>query len=170
MSIGTQVSVYGTLGPRVVERLAPQSNYSIDGSPPDTYQAVQTSSVQYSTRFYASPRLSNGQHTLLVTNLITSDFLFLDYFLVLRADPDTAPPQLLPSTGRLPTQSPSPPAANTVEGKPSSNSNTGTIVGSAIGAAALVILAVAAMLWLRSRDKRTWPEDTRVNSCTCILR
>jgi len=160
---GIQVFVYGTLGPRNAQRLSPQSSYSVDGSTPVTYQAVQNPSVQYSVRFYVSPLLPNGQHTLSVTNLITSDSLFLDYFLVLRADDDTSPSQLVPvaSTGKSASQTPTG-AANAVEEKPSSN--TGTIVGSAIGAAALVILAVAIMFWLRGRNKRTQGHDATVNS------
>jgi len=163
---GIQVFVHGTLAPRNAQRLSPQSSYSVDGNSPVTYQAVQSSSVQYSVRFYASPLLPNGQHTLFVTNLITSDSLFLDYFLILRADNDTSPSQLVPvasiSTGKSASQSPTS-AANTVEGNPSSSSNTGTIVGSAIGAAALVILAVAIMFWFRGRNKRT-QDDAIINS------
>jgi hypothetical protein len=129
---------------------------------------VQSSGVRYSTRFFASPLLSNGQHTLVVTNLISSDFLFLDYFIVLRVDNDTTS-QLVPvpsatlTSGKPPSQTS---GATTIEGK--SSSNTGTIVGSAIGAAALVILAVALMLWLRGRNRRTQDEAIVRNSCTYL--
>lgn len=162
--LGTQVSVYGTLGPRDVQLLAPQSNFSIDGGSSATYQAVQRPTVQYSTRFYTSPLLPNGEHTLVVTNLITSDSLFLDYFTVLR---DENGPPSPPQHDKL--QTPGSDTRPADEKSPSSN-NTGMIVGSAIGAASLVIIAVALMLWFRSRNRRTQVlDDTRVHSCTCFV-
>jgi len=148
---GVQIAVVGTIGPRTAGFLSPQSNYSVDGSTPNVYTAVQDGSVHYNTRYYLSPTLSDGQHTLFVTNILNSDSFFIDYFLVYKSAADTSfNPKVVTVTLTTPI------ASQTGSGSKSGNSssNTGAIVGSALGAAALIVVAVAFILWLRGRKKR----------------
>jgi hypothetical protein len=147
--LGVQIAVVGTIGPRTAGFVSPQSNYSVDGSTPNVYSAVQDGSVHYSTRFYLSPTLTDGQHTLVVTNILDSDSFFIDYFLVYKSANDTSfNPKIVTVTLTTPSQT----ASSSKSG--SSGSNTGTIVGSALGAAVLIVVAVAFILWLRGRKKR----------------
>jgi hypothetical protein len=132
---------------------------------------VGDQSVHYNTRCYLSPTLPNGQHTLVVTNLLiamNSDSFFIDYFLISKSDADPSfSPKSLTTTASSSAQS-SGSAANT-PGRSEPSSNTGTIVGAALGAAALIIVAVAFILWLRGRNKRATkkPIDSR---CKLFLR
>ena len=155
IGIGVQISVVGTIGPRTAGVVSPQSNYTVDGSTPNVYTATQDSTVHYSTRFYLSPTLPDGQHTLIVTNILDSDSFFIDYFLVYKSSTDTSwSPKVVTVTSTTTPSSTSQSSASSGR----STANTGTIVGSALGAAALVIVAVAIILWLRGRNKRDFDE------------
>ena len=79
--LGIRVAVYGTIGPPLGAG-APKSSYVVDGSDPVIFLASQIYSVQYNQQFYQSPILSDGLHTLTVTNLLKSDRFYLDYFVV----------------------------------------------------------------------------------------
>jgi hypothetical protein len=84
--LGIQVYVYGTLGPRNVEQLSPQSSYSVDSSAPVTYQAVQSSecSVQQAVfRIPSPPKRSTYPGRDKSPRPPTP--LFLDYFLILES-------------------------------------------------------------------------------------
>jgi len=108
----------------------------------------------YNTKFYLSPTFSYGQHTLIVTNLLNSDSFFIDYFLITKSNTDT----LFSPTVVTVTSTTIADLANRTSvsiGNPNHlSSNTGTIVGSALGAALLTIIAVAFILWLQRRNKR----------------
>jgi hypothetical protein len=156
--LGVQISVVGTIGPRTVGVVSPQSNYTVDGGNPNVYTATQDSTVHYSTRFYLSPVLPNGQHTLIVTNVLDSDSFFIDYFLIYKSSTDTANVVTVTLT-TTPTST-----SQSSRSTGLSTANTGTIVGSALGAAVLVVLAVALILWLRSRNKRDF-DEANIPSC-----
>ena len=77
---GSSIAVYGLISDSAVSDVAPASSYTIDGGTTYTYTATQTSSVQSQVLFFKSDSLSNGQHTLVITNLAEGDFFWLDYF------------------------------------------------------------------------------------------
>lgn len=60
----------------------PQSSYSIDGGSPTIFKGAAGVLTEPGTLFYTSPSLSNGQHTLTITNLNDTNTLFIDYFIV----------------------------------------------------------------------------------------
>ncbi|TFK26415.1 hypothetical protein FA15DRAFT_732426 [Coprinopsis marcescibilis] len=82
--VGTRISVFGTISIRDVP---PRSSYTIDDR--DSLVFIgHTPLVQpvdqnvYHELFFESPTLSDGLHTLNITNLGTENPLWLDYFLV----------------------------------------------------------------------------------------
>lgn len=162
--LGIQISVMGSVGPAVSGTVPPQSNYSIDGGTPTTYTANQDQGVHYNTKFYQSPVLPDGRHTLVITNLLVSDSLYLDFFLIYKSatDPSSASPKVSmvtvtrPTTILFtPTQTNSDTGVPTSTDKPStSGSNTAAIAGSFFGAAVFIVLAFAAIIYLRGRNKR----------------
>lgn len=151
--LGIQVSVVGTVGPQNTGLATPQSNYTVDGGSPNVFAPTEDQSVHYNTRFYLSSILPNGQHTLVVTNLLNSDALFIDYFLVYKSQNDSTfgPPvatvTLTTTVGSTSHTS----GAGISSGSPT---NTGAIVGSVFGAAILIIAAVAIILWMRGPKRQ----------------
>ena len=66
---------------------APVSSYSIDGGTPTIYNEAQDGNQYYNQEFYQSPVLSDGPHTIVVTNVYGNHAAyFLDYFLVVADD------------------------------------------------------------------------------------
>ncbi|KAF8509307.1 hypothetical protein BU17DRAFT_26330, partial [Hysterangium stoloniferum] len=75
---GIGISVFGTQG-------TPGGNittslYSIDGQSPVRYTVPSNlNTIQYSVQFYASPPLTDGSHTLVITNVNDNSWFWLDF-------------------------------------------------------------------------------------------
>ncbi|KAF8064351.1 hypothetical protein FPV67DRAFT_1672066 [Lyophyllum atratum] len=96
VSSGSTVAVYGTVAP-ATDGPPHISTYSIDGGSPVTYTAVPGSGVQYKQRFFRSPELAEGQHTLVITSTVPGTSFWLDYFEITevtttKGAPDRPPP------------------------------------------------------------------------------
>ncbi|KAF8064350.1 hypothetical protein FPV67DRAFT_216773 [Lyophyllum atratum] len=76
---GSSVAVYGTVADSGVYKDPPISTYSIDGSSSVTYSAVPGSKAQYKQRYFQSPDLSDGEHTLVITSTVANAYFWLDY-------------------------------------------------------------------------------------------
>ncbi|GLB44419.1 hypothetical protein LshimejAT787_1700460 [Lyophyllum shimeji] len=76
---GSSVAVYGTISDGGVYKDPPVSTYSIDGASPVTYSAVAGSQAQYKQLYFQSPKLADGQHTLVITSTLESAFFWIDY-------------------------------------------------------------------------------------------
>ncbi|TFK26400.1 hypothetical protein FA15DRAFT_702857 [Coprinopsis marcescibilis] len=92
--LGTHIAVYGTISISG-QTLPSVSEYSIDGGPP--VQFIGTTTVApglaaYNQIYFESPLLSDGTHTITITNIGEENPLWLDYFLV------TPPAALVAST------------------------------------------------------------------------
>ncbi|KAG6855512.1 hypothetical protein H0H87_001803 [Tephrocybe sp. NHM501043] len=77
---GSSVAVYGTISDTGAYKDPPVSTYSIDGSTPYTFTAGTYSKPQYKQRYFASPKLSDGEHTLVITSTLELAFFWIDYF------------------------------------------------------------------------------------------
>lgn len=142
---GVGVSVYGTIGPVRASYVSPVSSYSVDGTTPVAYPASQSQYVQYNQRFYQSPVLPSGQHSLIVTNTLNSDALFLDYFIV--------QPESVTSTSVSPSSS-STGLPSTVGGGDSART-TAVVVGCIVGAVAgVAILLTFFFFWFRRQRRQ----------------
>ena len=177
--------MYGTVGLDT-----PRSSYLLDASSPSIYAAEKTKVPLFQNLFFHSPTLSDGEHTLVVTNLGTGA-LWIDYFIYTPSNPlssstsslpppTPSSPTLAPSSTVTPTpsrtpviSSPSPKPSSTsssVTGLPGqANSNTSNgkssipvpaVVGGAIGALILIIALVFGMLYYRKRAKRLADTNT----------
>ncbi|KAJ3575816.1 hypothetical protein NP233_g851 [Leucocoprinus birnbaumii] len=78
---GTSITVYGTVSANNVDD-GTKSAYSIDGGIGSTYTTSPTKSTQYQVKFFQSPTLSPGRHTLEITNESPGGWFWLDYVLV----------------------------------------------------------------------------------------
>ncbi|KZP28573.1 hypothetical protein FIBSPDRAFT_947406 [Athelia psychrophila] len=77
--IGTSVAVYGMIMDETTGTAPPMSNFTIDDMPPVTFIEPAEGTPFDDVRFYLSPVLPNGEHTLIVTNANTG-MLWIDYF------------------------------------------------------------------------------------------
>ena len=83
------------------------STYSINGGPFTPFTASdEVNNVQYRVQFYASDRLSNSQHILLIMNY--GDWYYLDYIQVTVSDETSSPSVSVASSSSL---LPSPPSS-----------------------------------------------------------
>ncbi|KAF9553926.1 hypothetical protein CPC08DRAFT_697234 [Agrocybe pediades] len=71
------VSVTGTIG-AAANGAAPRSSYSVDGTTPNTFTAVQGDTVKYSQVFF-SDVIWSGSHTLVITNLEAQALYCIDF-------------------------------------------------------------------------------------------
>jgi len=125
--------------------VSPISSYSVDGTTPVNYLAVQTQYVQYNQRFYQSPILPNGQHNLIVKNTLNSDALFLDYFIV---QPESGTTSVLPSSSSTGIPSTGGAGSDSVR-------STAIVVGCIVGAiAGVVILLTIFFFWFRRQRRQ----------------
>ncbi|KAJ7600494.1 hypothetical protein C8J56DRAFT_910397 [Mycena floridula] len=79
---GNAITVYGTIqsiGSSPTGTQGPVSAYTIDGGAPATFSGVPGASDLYQQTFFASPPLSQRNHTLLVENTIDGPILVIDY-------------------------------------------------------------------------------------------
>lgn len=188
---GTTISVYGTIAGGLRAR-APRSSYSIDGGTPVEYEAELTRAVQYNVQFFQSPTLSEGTHTLTITNTgDDSAQFFLDMFMVTplerpllttvtqttTASASTAAARTVTVTQSAPSSSltlPPSSAESDTESNPessqtgaSSKTNTGAIAGGIIGAVAfLLLLAGAFVLWRKRQQKKKKADSANDNYWT----
>jgi len=89
--LGIGVAVFGHIMQKNPGISPPFTSYSIDGGPVTTYEESQDDIEHPNQRFYQSPVLPNGQHTIVVTNLWPHvpgghAAYFLDYFQIVTAD------------------------------------------------------------------------------------
>jgi uncharacterized membrane-anchored protein len=133
--------VYGTIGSSNSNRVAPQTTYQLDASANVTYVPTLMTSAQHYQRFYQSPQVSQGQHTLVVTNIIGGcDPYFIDY-LVIQTGNDTS------ST----TTSATPLSTGYSEHHPS---RTAVITGSVFAVFGGILLFVLTYFLIRRRRRR----------------
>ncbi|KAF8153254.1 hypothetical protein B0H34DRAFT_800478 [Crassisporium funariophilum] len=143
---GTNISVWGTIG---IKGPAAESMYSIDQGVPATFTGTQIpKTTQYQQQFFQSEQLSLTNHTLIITNLIDDDELYLDYILVGLPGPSasqtvsTAASVTPSSSSVMPLPSlPSVSGERGVTGSISS-SDVGMIVGAVIGEIVFLLLAI----------------------------
>ena len=164
LSPGTSVAVYGTIGPD-----SPRSSYLLDAPPASVYTAGTLQATAFQQLFFQSPTLSDGEHTLLVTNL-GSGALWIDYFRYTSSvASQPAPPSASSSltSSRIVTVTPSNESVTNSPTPDPSPSGTGpgpnpartpipiaAVVGGAIGALVLIIALIFGMLYYRKRARR----------------
>ena len=100
MSPGTSVAVYGTIGSDT-----PRSSYLLDVATPSIYAAGKTRVTLFQRMFFQSPTLTDGEHTLLITNLGTGE-LWIDYIVYtpsvsVSSSASSLPPSTPPSSSTL---------------------------------------------------------------------
>ncbi|KAF8347552.1 hypothetical protein F5887DRAFT_1131264 [Amanita rubescens] len=134
---GTGVGVYGTIAVASNPGGAPITIFSLDDSVDRTeYSAIPPQSTDlYLQRWYFSPPLENGQHTLVASNYLNGASMYLDYFVV-------TSPTSAPSLQSSP-QSTSP-----------SSTTLGVIVGGVLGGVIIILTAVIIILLARSRRRK----------------
>jgi len=142
--------VYGTVGLDT-----PISSYALDGTT-SVYAAERVERPVYGQLFYNSPTLSDGEHTLLVTNM-GSGALWIDYIVYA--------PSVSSSTLSSPSSILTSQTSGTETLRPSTTSLPGlvgsrspipipAVVGGAVGALVLIIGLIFGVLYYRRRAKR----------------
>lgn len=139
--------MYGTVGLDT-----PISSYALDGTT-SVYAADKVEQPVYGQLFYNSPTLSDGEHTLLVTNM-GSGALWIDYIVYA---PSVSSSSILTSRTVTPT-TPGLGAPTSGTGLPGSNSKSSipipAVVGGAVGALILIIALIFGVLYYRRRAER----------------
>ncbi len=150
--IGTGVGVYGTIAVASNPGGAPITIFSLDDDVDRTeYSAIPPQSTDlYMQRWYFSPPLENGQHTLVASNYLNGASMFLDYFVVTSpistSSSQSSSPQ---SNGNSSTTSPS-------------STTAGVIVGGVLGGVIIILTAVIIILLVRSRRQK--PESAKMKT------
>ena len=174
MIAGTNIVVYGTIESLEVigNSGSPMATFTVDNSDSVLFSAVPKSGVNlYHQQFYTSSRLSNQQHTLVVTKFQDSAPLFLDYFVIefttsstslsSTAGPSGGSTTL--STTSTSTSTPIPPqsslpssasSASTNHNHPLSQTTKAAIIGGVLGAFILLLLVAIALVWRRYNKQR----------------
>ncbi|KAF8512774.1 hypothetical protein JB92DRAFT_259904 [Gautieria morchelliformis] len=143
---GTGISVFGTQcipagGNTTV------STYTLDNKSPSKYTVpARVACNENFVKFFSSPPLAHGLHTLIITNLNANAWYFLDYLQVTKPGPA--------SNGTVSSvSSPSSPSSSLQASSSTGTTKlaTGVIVGSAIGAAVVVSMLFLAVIWWRRR-------------------
>ncbi|KAF8064349.1 hypothetical protein FPV67DRAFT_216406 [Lyophyllum atratum] len=114
---GSAIGVYGTI--TNTRRIAAVSNYVIDGQSMFTLTAQPHTPILHQSLFYQSPKLGDGEHTLVVTSTVADSAFYFDFF------------DITPNVQKAPETSPSPDAAAPTPPpqdtqKPSTTTETGT--------------------------------------------
>ncbi|KAF9073909.1 hypothetical protein BDP27DRAFT_1416607 [Rhodocollybia butyracea] len=145
---GVGVEVYGTVGNKDG---SPASTYQVDDLPAHTFFFSANNQSNYRTQFYASPLLSPGNHTLLITALGNDGSqVWLDYILYYPSSNES----LVSNSSSQPGPSLSPsvtsePSAVTNSNAPSVVEIVGGVLGGIVGI--LLVLIFAYILLLRRR-------------------
>ena len=160
---GTGISVFGTQcdpagGNTTV------STYMIDNGGQSTY-TVPSGVVcnQNFVNFFTSPPLANGKHTLVITNLNQNAWYFLDYLQVLSpGSSSTSNVTITASAASSSSASSSTSQSSSTNGSSSKSMNTGVIVGSVLGAAAVVAIVILAFMvyWRKRRQAPRTHEES----------
>ncbi|KAF9051342.1 hypothetical protein BJ165DRAFT_878254 [Panaeolus papilionaceus] len=160
MFTGNSIAVYGELGPYSPD-IPAITKYEIDDGDPITFAPPSPASDLPRLLFFQSRAYPYGTHKLVMTNMMDSDWIWLDYFEVTNnGDPSVTSLPLNPTfTPNISPTSTSPAASNS--NKPSS----GVIVGATLGglAAALLIMAAILFCWWRrklARSRQTFGHDS----------
>ncbi|KAF4617516.1 hypothetical protein D9613_006330 [Agrocybe pediades] len=129
---GTQITVFGSIGPSSIYGEAPTSLFSIDNGRAQQFDPAGTQSADeglYNQRFFQSPVLSPGRHTLVVTisdvPSLKSSFI-VDYLDIVGGGP--VPPgagsSSASSLSSFSSSTPAPTPPKTIESSSSSSSST----------------------------------------------
>ncbi|EFI27467.1 hypothetical protein CC1G_15502 [Coprinopsis cinerea okayama7 len=171
--VGTGISVYGTIAGGIARR-SPRSSYAIDDEDEVIFEGDPGLTVQYNQLFYQSPTLSEGEHTLTITNLATDGQLFLDVLMVeplerplvttvtttatATASAATQPVQTVTVTASAPgslASGTAEDAQTSAVGAQSGGANTGAIAGGVIGAILfLLLLGAGFAFWKRRKNRK----------------
>ncbi|KAF4588697.1 hypothetical protein EYR40_010250 [Pleurotus pulmonarius] len=150
--VGTSIKVYGTLTEHQEDNPGtfPNTTYSIDGDTPVRFAGIPGGAPQYQQLFYQSPPLPNLEHTLVGTCADDGSLVWLDYFVVEMTIDAGQPASSLSS---LPTHTVtsvvSAPSAPPASASHATTPPIGAIVGGIVGGFALLLLALAFLLWYR---------------------
>lgn len=134
--------MYGTIGSSNANKVPPQTTYQLDGGSDVTYIPELTASAQHYQRFYQSAQVSDGNHTLFVTNIIGGcDPYFVDYLVIQKGSNSTSS-----TMGSMPTGS---------TGHSNTGHRAGVIAGSVFGViGGILLFALAYYFLIRRRWKR----------------
>ncbi|PSR71007.1 hypothetical protein PHLCEN_2v13111 [Hermanssonia centrifuga] len=170
---GTQVEVYGTIGP--TGDVLPTSTYLLDSASILTYVAANVSATTYQNQFYQSPVLQDGSHTLVIT-VTSQGYYWLDYLLYtpssnnLASAPISSSSSLSSSSstssalsatssaGSAASSTSSCPHAN---GSQSSSIPVGAIAGGVVGGFILGALLIAGLLYCWKRNPTGTSKENR---------
>ncbi|KAI0789777.1 hypothetical protein C8Q75DRAFT_806929 [Abortiporus biennis] len=92
---GTSITFFGTItGSPSPGSIPSTSSFSLDGSSAVLVTVPQPIDTVYRHAFYVSPKLEDGEHTLIVTaiNTDTDDMMWFDYFEYLPSSLSSTPP------------------------------------------------------------------------------
>jgi len=162
------LSIFGVVGPTSSGIDPPHSAYSLDGRKFEYFNASETNSFQYNQRFYLSPSLANGSHSLTVTNLQSSSVLYLDYFLIVPVNTglSSSTSSQMHSGATIASTTPSStPAASSVGTMNDSTSRRTTAIVASVLGTIIVVLVLFGIIWLRRRKKRK-SKECGISSCT----
>lgn len=141
--IGSYIEVYGTIqaaGSNLAE--PPRSQYVLDGTYTDIFQAPSMQSVAHRQRFYSSPpHLADGLHRLVISSLTDGPLLSLDFV------------QFIPS---LPSND-IPKAASINAQQMTPAARAGTIAAGVIGGVAFIAVVILLLFLVRRRRYRAAP-------------
>ncbi|CAA7262668.1 unnamed protein product [Cyclocybe aegerita] len=153
--VGSFIAVYGTVSgdPRTTK---PKSRCSIDGGQHSVFEASESG---YHIKFYESPVLPAGHHTLVIENMLEGGHLWLDYLVVISIDTNVPPPLDGPDS---PSRS-SHPSSPTSCGHGATTSSDPRVLGIVSGILGLIIfigVVVTIAIVIRKRaKKRNHPTD-----------
>ena len=150
--------MYGTI-PKRVSNISSISKYSLDGgSVEGTFAPLPSDNVHFQQKFFVSRELPNGPHQLHILDTISSDGLWLDFFVITTGlDPSNFSASSSSISGF--TQTIQSPSQVTETARPTSKpaSNSWVIaVSLAIGGCAMLVAAI-----LTVHSLRRWRQSQR---------
>ncbi|KAJ7574052.1 hypothetical protein C8J56DRAFT_980571 [Mycena floridula] len=158
---GTYIEVYGTIAPQGVGHPDPVTTYTIDKGPATSFAPVttNTSATLHQTRFFTSPTLPDGNHTLVVQSTVQGGQVWLDFFEFTPSPVTTTVTVTTTPTGS--SNSGTSVNDNSTSASTKSSPQVGAIVGAALGSVAVTLLFcfILFFCWKRQRSGRDY--DTR---------
>jgi len=160
---GTYIEVYGTIAPQGVGHPDPITTYTIDKGSSTSFAPVttNTSATLHQFRFFASPTLPDGNHTLVVQSTVQGGQIWLDFFEFTPSPVTTTTTVTVTTT---PTGSSSNGAAdndNIGSASTKSSLQVGAIVGAALGSVAVTLLFCFILFFCWKRQRYGRDHDTR---------